>query len=325
MTALSKRLIRYLPLVLGVALLILAAVFVPWHQVAPYMARLSLSTLGLLLLASMLFYFGRTLRYWLMLRMLHENTSLGIVMLACLVAQPIAVLPGGELYRGVMLQRYGNVSLKAGTSSVFSQALAETLGLAAIAVVGTWILHRYMIITTIIAAIIFGLWLIINLYSGTSAHRYINWIPFINIHHQRVASYLRRNRILLSGWNFVILLGASLVTTGAGILLVSLTAAGIGRSLTWPEATLVYVLPTLLEVVSFLPGGLGASEGGSVGLLLLFGIPLPGAVAITIIVRLFTLGFGFIYGFIAQGIAYFGQVRRYDDVVTAHIQDAPQA
>src|SRR3954469_3667253 len=96
-------LLKYLPLLLGLAILLVAAPLVPWGKVFPYFARLSPVTLGLLVAMSCLYYFGRSLRYWLMLRMLGHPARFDQVAVACLVAQPVAVLPGGELYRASML------------------------------------------------------------------------------------------------------------------------------------------------------------------------------------------------------------------------------
>ncbi|MBW4061025.1 flippase-like domain-containing protein [Candidatus Saccharibacteria bacterium] len=312
MTIKTSTLKRYIPLILGIALLVGAALYVPWDSVEPYLAKVSALNYSLLILLSVLYYFGRSLRYWLMLKMLHQTAPFKIVVLSCLAAQPIAVLPGGELYRGVMLKRYGNVNLSDSTASVFAQSLAESFGLIVIALIGAGILHRYELATASIAIVLFAMWIVINLYSGSKAHRVTNLLPGVNFHPSSVAAYLRRNRILLSGKNFGILLAASLVSTVAGIAMVITVIYGLGLHIGIAQAAMVYALPAVLEVVSFLPGGLGANEGTSVGLLLLFNFSLPEAIAVTILVRIFTLGIGFIFGFGAMLWAKIGNFRQYD-------------
>jgi uncharacterized protein (TIRG00374 family) len=302
---------RYLPLVLGLAILIIAATLVPWSKVLPYLLRLSPLSMLLLLGLSALYYFGKIARYWLLLKMLGQKTSFRIVALACLVAQPVSILPGGELYRGIMLKRYGNVALSESAPGVFAQSLTESLGLVIIALIGASILHRYVGVTALIAAVIIAIISAVNFYNGRHAHRVTNVVPGVNLHHSRVRAYLDRNQVLLSGKNFLFLFMVSLISTGSGIAILGVSALSLGHGLSLAQAAIAFALPTTLEAISFLPGGMGANEGSSVGLLTLFGTGLPEAIALTILVRLFTLGTGFLFGFAAMLAARLLKVKQF--------------
>ncbi len=70
-------------------------------------------------------------------------------------------------------------------------------------------------------------------------------------------------------------------------------------SLGFAEIASTYASSLFLGALSFLPGGLGITEGSFTGLLNLQGISLSMAVVIVIIVRLFTLWFSVVIGFIA--------------------------
>jgi glycosyltransferase 2 family protein len=70
-------------------------------------------------------------------------------------------------------------------------------------------------------------------------------------------------------------------------------------SLGFAEITSTYASSLFLGALSFLPGGLGIAEASFTGLLNLQGISLSMAVVIVIIVRLFTLWFNVVIGFIA--------------------------
>jgi glycosyltransferase 2 family protein len=88
-----------------------------------------------------------------------------------------------------------------------------------------------------------------------------------------------------------------------------LTGLGIPAStLLLQQATFIFAASTLLGIVSFLPGGLGASEVSSAGLLVLL-IPMSAsdAAVATLIIRFCTLWFGVAVGIIA--LLWFG--RRY--------------
>jgi uncharacterized protein (TIRG00374 family) len=313
MTSLRKTLLTYLPLIIGLAILAVAIPLVPWHQVWPALRHVSLAAWLMLLALSALYYLGRIVRYWLMLRLLDQPAEFGKVALACLVAQPVAVLPGGELYRGTMLKRYANVSLSHGLPSVFAQSVAESVGLLLIALLGVSVLRQYLVVLIIVAAIFAGVWAVIRWHSPSLSHRLVNKLPGVSIHHHRVRSFLGKNRDLLTGRNFFLLLAASFISTIAGIGMMYVGAHSLGASLSPFQAAMAYALPTVLETVSFLPGGLGVNEQGSVGILVLFGLTVPLAVALTLMVRVFTLGIGFAYGFAALGWARWRQWRRYDD------------
>lgn len=306
-----SQLTRFVPLLIGIVILVIGSLFVPWPKVLPYLSNLTPLTLLFLFICSIFYYLGRILRYWLMLRFLNQPVRFDRVALACLIAQPIAILPGGELYRGAMLRRYGNVPLRDGLPSVFAQSLAETTGLLIVALIGAAFLRRYVGILLIAAVILFTVVMAVRWRHAHKSHKAINKVPFVSISKGRLKGFLSRNRTLLSGTNFLLLLAAAYVSIFAGIAAVFITVNAFGGSLNIFEAAISFALPVMLESISFLPGGIGVNEQGSVGMLSLFGVTLPMAVAATIAVRLTTLGSGFIYGFIAFGIAKLAKYKEY--------------
>jgi uncharacterized protein (TIRG00374 family) len=303
---------RYGPLAVGLGILAVAAALVPWPKVLPYLGQLSPGAVALLLAGSAVYYLGRSARYWLMLRVLDTPAPFGRVAVACLVAQPVAVLPGGELYRSAMLKRYSGVSPRESVPSVFAQSLAETVGLLVIAIVGTIILQRYGVIVAGIGLGVVAMWAVIRWHNSHTSHRLVNKLPWVNVRHAQVKSFLDKNRRLLSGRNLWALVVAAFISTVAGVEIVYVAAGAVGVPLSPLQAAVAYAVPAVLEAVSFLPGGFGVNEQGSVGILTLFGTGLPAAVAITIITRLFTLGMGFVYGFGAMAVARLAELKRYD-------------
>jgi uncharacterized membrane protein YbhN (UPF0104 family) len=303
---------RYLPLLLGLGILAVAIPLVPWSKVLPYLGRLTPATLLALAALSAVYYAGRAVRYWLMLRLLGERASFGQVAMACLVAQPVAVLPGGELYRSAMLKRYANVARRVTIPSVLAQSMAEYVGLLAIAFAGVLMLHRYGRILVGLAVVFAGIWAVVRWQRSRASHRLVNRLPWVDVSYGHVRSFFDKNRALLGGWNFVRLLAASGITIAAGCGVMAVTSHVVGADLTLMEAAVAYALPALLEAVTFLPGGLGVNEQGTVGVLAIMGVALPEAVAMTLIVRMFTLGAGFVYGFGAMGLDRLLRYRHFD-------------
>jgi glycosyltransferase 2 family protein len=303
---------KYVPLAMGIGILGIGSLFVPWREVAPYLMSISPLT-GLLLLAlGVLFYFGRIIRFWLMLRFLGQNTKFDVVTIAYLVAQPVSFLPGGEFYRSVMLKKYGDVAHRNGVPSVFAQSLTESLGLLTISLVGAVFLHRYVAILVGVAVIFLVIMGLIQWRkSHKKSHKYINKLPKVNVSYGKLRTFLEKNKYLLSGRNFLLLYATSFISTFSGIAVVYVIAKEFGAQLDLLQSAIAFCLPVILQLVTFLPGGLGVNEQGSVAILALFGVSLPVAVAITIVVRFITLVLGFILGFMAFAYARIAGYKEY--------------
>ena len=63
-------------------------------------------------------------------------------------------------------------------------------------------------------------------------------------------------------------------------------------------AVSVYSVSSIVGGLSTLPGGLGGFEGACIGLLVAQGVPIPVAVAATAVIRVGTLWFSILVGFI---------------------------
>lgn len=292
-----KTIFTYTPLVLGVLILTIGAMFVPWSEVWPLLTRLNYLDLLLLLLLASAFYVSRIIRYGYMLKVLDSPMSFSKLTIAYFVAQPVSLLPAGEMYRSVQLKRQGDVPLSKGIPIVFIQSLTENIGLVLLALVSAIFLHRYVAII-VVAAVVYGLIVVALQYkkSGAKRHKLINKIPFVSIRRRTLMSFFTKNHMLLSGKSFVVLLLTSFLSSFAAIGAIHVAANGMGIELSVLEATMAFAVPTIIQNVTFLPGGIGVNEQGSVGILALFGTGLAGAVAITLIIRFITLVFGVLIG-----------------------------
>jgi uncharacterized membrane protein YbhN (UPF0104 family) len=124
----------------------------------------------------------------------------------------------------------------------------------------------------------------------------LNRLPFVNLARNTFHRFVTKNKILLSGTSLIILLATGLVSSSIASLLLYIIASDMGTQLSIPQAVIAFSLPAVLQNVTFLPGGIGVNEQGSVGVLTLLGASLPSAIAITIIMRTVTLLFGVVLG-----------------------------
>ncbi len=74
---------------------------------------------------------------------------------------------------------------------------------------------------------------------------------------------------------------------------------GIGIELGMLETMFIFAFPTVLGVISQLPGGIGAEEGGMLALMLLSGQEAGVSVAAILLYRILTLWFGLLLGIVA--------------------------
>jgi uncharacterized membrane protein YbhN (UPF0104 family) len=94
-------------------------------------------------------------------------------------------------------------------------------------------------------------------------------------------------------------LAISIPAWGAEAVGAWLVFDALGASIPLTDATFIYAFAMLVGAISFLPGGLGGTEAAMIALLVAHGLPLPEAVAGTLVVRLATLWFAIALGLAA--------------------------
>lgn len=300
--------IKFAPLTVGLLILGIGALFVPWEKTLPYLGKISPFTYALLLVIGISYYVVRALRYAYMLRELGEKKSLKDVLTAYFEAQPLSLIPGGEAYRTVTLKRHANIPFVKSIPVVFLQSFTENIGLVILALFSSFFIHTYALLVAVILAVYIAILVLIRTRrTAKHGHKIINRIPFVNVTLHKIRSFVGHNRTLLSGKSFVILIATSFISTLLAISAVYLTAKSFDVELNFPQATLAFTIPMVIQNTTFLPGGIGVNEQSSVGLLLLLGLSAPSAVALTIVVRGVTQALGIVLGLIMVAI---GKVNR---------------
>lgn len=107
-------------------------------------------------------------------------------------------------------------------------------------------------------------------------------------------------RVLLRPGTFGLALAFGLLAWGLEGLALGIILNGLGAAVPWATAVAAFCAGTLAGVVSLLPGGLGTTEAGMVGLLVAEGVGHEAAVAATLLGRACTLGYGALLGALAS-------------------------
>lgn len=206
----------------------------------------------------------------------------------------------GELWKSVLLAQDG-IPVARSLPAIAVERLVDFTAIALLAALGI--------------ALVWGLWWVmpIAVVSALLIGVFLRWRSLWT----RLVAWLQRRPRLARPARFLGLVaeGAHSIlapSTVVPALLLGLTAwgleglalwailEGLGADTSWAVAVAAFCAGTLAGVVSLLPGGLGTTEAGMVGLLVARGIAHDVAVAATLLGRAATLGYGALVGAVAS-------------------------
>lgn len=287
---------KFLPFVVSALLLLVLAGYAPWHEVIELLSQARLLSIIGLLLLSILYYSLKTLRFWYLLQAIGIHEKLSIVSLSYMSAQPVSLLPAGEVFRSHSLRRYTGIPVKKSIAQFTMQGFLEGASMAILLVVSALALHVLRIPALILIAVI--LMAVIGIQKGylNTFFKGLNKLPFINASQQSVTKFNDQQKAVLSKQWLPLLIGLSLAIELCGVAIAYISVIEVGQQVNFFQAALLYVVPVIVGFITFLPGGFGASEQSAVALLLLAGIAIAPAVAATLIMRVTIVGLGFVYG-----------------------------
>lgn len=295
-TTMKQQLRRFLPIIISGILIIILIGYAPWSQVLEILADLDATTIALLVGLSLLYYAIKVIRFWYMLRTLGIHQPLRVVTQTYMAAQPVTLLPAGEIYRCRMLERYTGVPMKDSLPTFTSQGLFEGAGMAAVGIVCALSLGqlRFPVITLGVIVVLAGV--AIRMGYLHPLLRLIDKLPLVSISHNGSLHFSTGNAKMLKLPYLPIILGMSIIGEILGGLIAYVSVVGLDGHINLATAMLVYIIPMVVGFLSLLPGGLGASEQSAVGLLLIAGTGVALAVAATLLMRVTIVGLGVLYG-----------------------------
>jgi uncharacterized protein (TIRG00374 family) len=121
-------------------------------------------------------------------------------------------------------------------------------------------------------------------------------ISFLSWICEKILGILLAGRELMTPRTFFVGLLASIVAWGLESLCMYLILEGLGLPSTPLEANFVYCFSAIVGALSMLPGGIGGTEAGMVGLLAVMGISYSSGLPAVILIRVCTLWFAILVG-----------------------------
>jgi len=271
-----------------------------WREVLLAFQQIGLWPMLAALALSLLNYLLRAERWHLYLERDHHPISRMTNLRIYFAGFSLTTTPGkaGELIRSLFLKPYG-VQYHHSAAMFFSERLADLVAIVALTAIGfTHLPGGVAYFAVLVALLIGGLFVLRTPLPEQLLRRVAHWrhdSPGL-IWLSDVAASSRpfwRGRLLwqAQGLTLIAWLGEGV---GAYLILHSLQP-----DISLSFALFVYGFAMLVGALSFLPGGLGGTEATMTGLLVLQGMPLPQAIAATVIIRLATLWFAVLLGVIS--------------------------
>lgn len=294
-----KKFRKYFPLLVSAALIIVLIGYAPWRDVGDIIEDISVSGVIVLVLLSLVYYALKTLRFWYLLKAMDIHKPFWVVSLSYLSAQPVSILPGGELYRSRALEQHTGVPLRRSVGQFTMQGILEGTAMVTLAIIAALFLGKLRVPFIALGFLLVISIVLINRGGVAKAGRILNRLPFLNLHDQDLEAISNHHQAVLRWQWFLWLYALSIAIELVGSAIALASVASIGAHIDIYQAILVYVIPVIVGFVSFLPAGLGISEQSAVGIMLLSNMRIATAVTATLLMRLAIVGLGMVYGGIA--------------------------
>lgn len=295
----KQRVRLWLPILVSFLLIVVLVSYAPWKQIFHVLSDFDLGTIFVLIGLSLAYYGLKALRFWYILQAISVKQPFGVVAISYLSAQPISLLPAGEIYRSHALRRYTGVPVERSIGQFTLQGVLEGTAMALLMLISALTLGTLRLVAIILSVVVIAVLILIKMGTFEPAGQLANHLPFINITEKSIEQFSHRNRQALSRQWLPWLFGLSVIVELVGTAIAYTAMVGIGGHINIFEAAFLYIIPIIVGFISFLPGGLGISEQSAIGVLLLGHTPIAIAIAATLIMRVTIVGLGVVYGLVA--------------------------
>lgn len=238
-------------------------------------------------------------RFLILLNNSKINISYWGTLKAFIASQTLTPFPGGEAFRGILVHKQSGTPVVTTAGPVIIQAFLEFFSAGLVVLIGSLFVKELRVPALVAGSLVVVL-AYISLHKQTIKilERFLPAIKLIDkilkqlffVQNQIKKDFFKRGifvkSFLLSMFN--IFLGGYLVYSVAG---------GYEVDLNFLKSILVYSSSIVIQTLAgFSPGGVGFTEGGMLGILLLFDINLTKALAVVLVFRAVTLVFSFVLG-----------------------------
>ena len=270
-------------------------------QVIAAFSRFELWAFGAVIALTTVGYGFRFAKWEFYLRELDVHVPLKTSLTVFFSGLMMVVTPGkaGEVWKAWLLRDEAGVPASRTTSVVGAERITDLLSLSILAALGVVAYGRSPAVLVGVAVVFAAGIGLLQWRAGCL--RLLAWaesLPVVGEYAQALETlYESTYRLFrLRPLSVATLLG--IVAWGLEGVALWLTLRGFGVETSLLVGVFVFALGSVVGAVSMLPGGLGAAEASMAGVLLTFGIAEPIAVGATMVIRVGTLWYAAVLGFV---------------------------
>jgi glycosyltransferase 2 family protein len=285
--------------VVGVVLYGAATLAGDYHAISQALLGFPLDTLALVLLLVVVGWLMRGWRFYYYLRSNGADVPLGYSISSFLAGFALTSTPGklGEAVKGVFLKQDYGVSVTRVVGIVMMERLMDLAGVLLLASFSVLLFKGWEKVFLACAGLVIagGAFLCMErLYRPV-----LEWFGRFSVLSKicnKVLGILETGRSLVTGRILAVGLVVSTIAWGMESASLYLILQGFKLQSTILQANFVYCISTLVGALSMLPGGIGGTEAGMIGLLKFMGISYTEGLPSVLLIRLCTLWFAIAVG-----------------------------
>lgn len=294
------------------AMILLLSRTLQWKDVTSTFLLFSWFSLGSAVAIAFCVSFLKAVRFYLLVKRTGLVISFWDTCKLFFASQAASPLPAGETVRGALLRNETGGSVSQVSGPVLVQALIEMIASALLILAGSLFFPTFRWIAFVFFFFLIGLLLFV--FQTTGVKRMLT--PLTSWKHigpklagalkaqQEVHDILLTSRKKVSGFAFKILI-LGLATDVVGGALIFFLAHQLNASLLFSFAIFLYAVSVGIQgALTIIPGGLGVTEGGMLGLLAVWSVPLAQAIPLVVSFRVVTLLFPILLGLILLLVFY---------------------
>ena len=288
----KRRLI--LSVLFGLAVYVGLAIFGDVRSMGDALRSFRWQMLPLIFALALANYVIRFLRWAYYLRMFNISLPLKDSITIFMSGLAMSITPGklGELVKSYFLKKKTGTPMHRSVPIVFAERLTDFVAIVALAALGAVSFgHGQKLLWVGAGVTLAGLIVIMTRPLMTRIVDLVAKIPRLGKPAETLHALYDHAYQLLKPKPLLIACVLGIASWFCECVAYKLTIDAMGFSLPLWEATFIYAFATFFGAITFLPGGLGATEGSMTGLAIMQGVPKDAASAATIVVRIATLWF----------------------------------
>jgi uncharacterized protein (TIRG00374 family) len=305
-----RRWLAYLPLLFALGAIAALLIYADPRKIGVAFERFNLEYVPIVVVLAVGFYIVQGVRWWTLNRALGIQFPLRDTVFLTETGQATALLPLGELTRALLLSKAAGVHLGAVVATETVQELLFVFMLFVLALPKAIGLHYVAIAVVVPMVFVIAIVAVLTV-EGLYARvrRIVEKVPLLRRVRPAVDELHRDTRVLFRHPDTYKWLPLSVAQAVMAVTLLWTIAQAVAPGkLSWASAGFVYAVTQGAAWLSFSPGGLGAVEASTAGLLVALGISFDIATAISVMQRLADKGLNTVIGW----ICYLFARRRYN-------------